>query len=88
MTCVFLYDGGDHWTENPEPQFMERWLLHDESVRELHMMLEPDILFIMDFCGTYMTVYNPKEEDLQMLRTLAASEGLFVWQLPRDIRCH
>ena len=45
------------------------------------MMLEQDILFVMDFCDTDMTVYNPKEEVLQMLRTLAASEGLFVWQL-------
>ncbi|MBR6976933.1 MAG: hypothetical protein IKH74_00865 [Lachnospiraceae bacterium] len=36
------------------------------------IMSEPD-----DLC---MTLYNPDEALLQLVRTLAASEGLYVWK--------
>ena len=29
---------------------------------------------------TYMTVYNPSPDLLDMLRALAGAEGLFVWK--------
>lgn len=82
-------DGGDHWTKNPKPQLMESWLVHDENIRVLHvMMAEQNTLLVMDFCDTYMTVYHPQKEALQTLGTLADSEGLFIWQPSRSIRCH
>ena len=32
----------------------------------------------------HMTVYDPDETLLELLRALAAGEGLYVWQPPRD----
>ena len=31
---------------------------------------------------TYMTVYNPDDRLLELIREIAAGEGLFVWQPP------
>jgi len=28
---------------------------------------------------TYMTIYNPSEETIELLASLATSEGLFIW---------
>ena len=41
-------------------------------LREAMIVSEPD-----DAC---LTVYNPDEETLRLLRTLAAGEGLYVWK--------
>ena len=29
---------------------------------------------------TYMTVYNPSEETVELLASLTNSEGLFIWK--------
>lgn len=74
-------DCGEHWIENPDPQKMEGWLLVDVGVRTLHVMIATQqTMMVLDFCDTYMTVYNPEEDLLQMLRMLAGSKGLFIWE--------
>ena len=45
-------------------------------VRESLIVSEPD--------DTYLTVYNPDVNLLELIKTLAASEGLFVWQPESD----
>jgi hypothetical protein len=39
-----------------------------------------DALLTRDPDDTYMTVYNADEDLLRLIKTLAAAEGLFVWQ--------
>lgn len=39
-----------------------------------------DALITRDPDDTYMTVYNADEKLLNLIRTLAMAEGLFVWQ--------
>ena len=39
-----------------------------------------DVLITVSGDDTYMTVYNPTEEMLELIGSLAGSEGLFVWR--------
>ena len=41
-------------------------------IRNSLIVSEPD--------DTYLTVYNPDENLLELIKTIAASEGLFVWK--------
>ena len=69
------------WKENPEPAELEEWLLTDAEAETLHVMVSgAESLLVLDFGDTYMTVYNPTEALLRLLKDLAASEGLFLWQ--------
>ena len=45
-------------------------------------MLVPseETLLMINDCDTYMTVYNPTERLLDLLRPLSAAEGLFLWK--------
>ena len=40
-------------------------------------------LIVSDPDDTYLTVFNPSERLLDVLRKLSAAEGLFVWQPPQ-----
>jgi hypothetical protein len=37
-------------------------------------------MIALDSNDHYMTLYNPEEELLELVRSLAISEGLFVWK--------
>ena len=39
-----------------------------------------DVLITVSGDDTYMTVYNPTEEMLELMGSLAGSEGLFLWR--------
>ena len=39
-----------------------------------------DVLITVSGDDTYMTVYNPTEEVLELMDSLAGSEGLFLWK--------
>ncbi len=61
---------------NPSPERIAEemrskcvYLILDDSM----ILSEPD--------DTHMTVFNPDEEILGLIRILAAGEGLYVWQL-------
>ena len=60
---------------NPAPEALAAAVL-----RERQLLLLGGALIVTDPEDTYMTVYNPDEALLALLRPLAASEGLFVWQ--------
>lgn len=42
-----------------------------------------DSMILSEPDDTHMTVFNPDEELLKLVRELAAVEGLFVWQPPQ-----
>ncbi len=47
----------------------------------LYIILKPaDVLITVSGDDTYMTVYNPTEEELELIGSLADSEGLAIWQ--------
>jgi hypothetical protein len=60
---------------NPEPDRI------DEIIRNDYCnFLVRDALITSDPEDTYMTVFDPDEELLYLIREIAVSEGLYVWQ--------
>ena len=41
-----------------------------------------DAMILSEPDDTHMTVFNPDEKLLELIKTIAAGEGLFVWQPP------
>ncbi len=78
----------EEWVGNPEPAAFDQWADDNGSEASLavslSVILKPvDTLMVMERDSTFMTVYNLTEEVLEIIRQLAAAEGLFVWQ-PED----
>ena len=68
----------EEWTINPHPVDLEQRLLERKP---LFVFIEAsDALLTINGDDIYMTVYNPDEALLQLLRPLAAAEGLFLWK--------
>ena len=60
---------------NPPPErIRDRMTEHDVSI------LLGDALILSERGDTYLTVYNPDDRLLGLIRRLSAAEGLFVWQ--------
>ena len=60
---------------NPPP---ER-IAEEMKSKYVYLMLD-DSMILSEPDDTHMTVFNPDEETLKLIRTLAAGEGLYVWQ--------
>ena len=66
---------GDQWIDNPDPELIQKQI----GGRGLDVLIK-NTLIQYNSDDTHMTVYNPTEELLELLRILAQSEGLFVWK--------
>ena len=75
------YDG-DEWITNPAPQELEAALLKCLADKQMFYIIlkSADVLITVSGDDTYMTVYNPTEEVLELIGSLAGSEGLFLWR--------
>ena len=49
--------------------------------RYLYLMVD-GAMILSEPDDTHMTVFNPDEELLKLLKMLASSEGLFLWKPP------
>ena len=74
--CVRSSSG--EWVTNPDPQALETWVMERKPL--FLLMRSQDAMLAINGDDLYITLYNPKEELLQLVRPLAASEGLFVWK--------
>ena len=89
LNCYYSLESsadGELWTFNPEPSALER-SVHACLARgtvETSMLyvcfLNRTVLVVLERDCSSLTVYNPTPEFVEMLRVLAASVGLFVWQ--------
>ena len=79
------YDG-DEWITNPAPHELEAALLKCIADKQMFYIIlkSADVLITVSGDDTYMTVYNPREEMTELIRSLAGSEGLAIWQ-PNNI---
>ena len=66
---------GDQWIDNPDPELIQKQI----GGRGLDVLIK-NTLIQYNRDDTHMTVYNPTQELLELLRILAQSEGLFVWK--------
>ena len=75
------YDG-DEWITNPAPQELEAALLKCMADKQMFYIIlkSADVLITVSGDDTYMTVYNPTEEVLELIGSLAGSEELFLWR--------
>ena len=71
----------ESWTENPEPETLEEWVSEREPL--FVVLKSADAMIVISGDDHYMTLYNPNNRLLDLVRALAASENLFVWQPPR-----
>ncbi len=73
----------EKWQKNPPPEALFSWIADNE--KDLCVLLPAEnALITANRDDLYMTVYAPSEELLQLLRSLAAASGLFLWQPPRE----
>ena len=78
------FDSCYNWEINPEPEAFADKLENFEGNDFLRVIFEKEGAMI-DFepdDDTCMTLFDPKEHLLELVRQLAASEGFFVWQPP------
>ena len=88
LNCYFDMEAshdGERWVCNPEPESFVRMvgacLSNHPSESSLFVYLKTEeVLMTLGSDSTYMTMYNPTEEILELIRQLANAEGLFVWQ--------
>ena len=73
---------GDEWITNPAPQELEAELLKCMTDKQMFYIIlkSADVLITVSSDDTYMTVYNPTEEVLELIGSLVGSEGLFLWR--------
>ena len=73
---------GDEWITNPAPHELEAALLGSLADKQMFYIIlkSADVLITVSGDDTYMTIYNPTEEVLELIGSLAGSEGLFLWR--------
>lgn len=74
--------GEQQWQTNPDPaSFVDMFLFGECGCRSIYVLLRnQDTLVLLNDEDAYMTLFNPDEALLELLRPLALSEGLFVWK--------
>ena len=72
----------DTWIKNPAGADLCAWVSKCRSTQERLIVLLPfeETLITLDGDDNHMTLFHPTEELLDLVRQLAAAEGLFVWE--------
>ena len=68
----------EEWVHNPRPQALADWVFERKPL--FIVMASADTMIAINGDDAYMTVYNPSEEVLELLRELATAAGLFLWK--------
>ena len=63
---------------NPSPEHVAE----EVRTRYLYIFMD-DSMILSEPDDTYLTVFNPDEKLLELIKPIAASEGLFVWKPPK-----
>ena len=73
---------GEEWMTNPAPHELEAALLGSMADKQMFYIILKSADVLITICGddTYMTVYNPVEDAIELIGSLAVSEGLFMWK--------
>ena len=73
---------GEKWKTNPHPQEIKAAMMQCMADKQMLYidMKSIDVMIIVSGDDTYMTVYHPTTVILELLGSIAASEGLFLWK--------
>ena len=81
---ILVSRDGETWSSNPSPEDLSLWM--ETAWRERKQlsvsMVHSDGLITFSGDDHYMTFYRPEAGILSLIRQLATSEGLFVWEAP------
>ena len=82
---VEVSEDGDSWTLNPAPEALEQAISAYMNGGPTNAMLYVFVrlertLMVIDRDCTYITLYNPSETLLELVRELVVPEGLYVWK--------
>lgn len=69
---------GETWVENPAPDDLEQMVLERKPL--FVVLKQSQAMLFITGDDHNMTVYGAAEETLQILSTITASEGLYVWK--------
>ena len=61
--------------KNPIPEELAKVMMEHETRILIH-----DALLVTEPADTYLTIYNPDEQLLDLITKVASSEGLFTWK--------
>ena len=75
LNCYWDISADEWETVNPPPEKLAE-AMHREPV----MIMTGDSMFFSEPDDLCMTLYHPDGELLSLVRTLAAGEGLYVWE--------
>ena len=75
LNCYMDISLDEETVMNPPP---ER-IAEEMCTRRVSIMVN-DAMIVSEPEDTYLTVYNPDEKLLDLIRVLSAGEGLFVWK--------
>ena len=76
------FSDSDQQLCNPEPELLVSCIVSEQ--KDLCIVLpEENTLITLNHDDTCMTVFNPPEPLLGRIRSLAAANGLFLWQPPK-----
>ena len=76
--------GGGQWIKNPEPATLTSWL--DGALQHGHLcaLIDHGTALITASGGdTHLTLYNPSDSLIELVRQLATAAGLYLWQPPQ-----
>ncbi len=78
-------EDGETWTLNPAPEALEHKIVAcmDDGLAKaiLYVFVQSErTLMVIDRDCTYITLYNPSETLLELVRELVVPEGLYVWK--------
>lgn len=77
------FSDSDQQVSNPDPELLVSWINSEQ--KDLCIVLpEENTLITLNHDDTCMTVFNPPESLLDRIRSLAAANGLFLWQPPKQ----
>ena len=77
LNCYYDISLDEDAATNPLPE----WIAQAMTERYVNIRVA-DSLIVSEHDDTHMTLFNPSEQLLSLVKTLAAAEGLFVWQPP------
>ena len=79
---LFIRDDETEGMLNPSPKRLVKWVLRDRGM--INVLVEGEgALVSVPSQSTCMTVYGASDDLLALVRQLAGSVGLFVWQPPQ-----
>ena len=85
LSCYYAInistDCGDNWIDTPDPDTLEKNIMNCVGANSLYISTSsPECLITIDGCDTYMTVYDPDNELIDILKPLTDAAGLFMWR--------